>query len=585
MLPQKYRFNNLKLRKKLLILYIFAVFIPIVATNIIFYQVTMNNTKNQKMQDIELVLDQITTEFITTVVQAIGISNRFYTDSNAYDFFDETYERAIDYIDAYDIYLRDYNRFSPLYYSIQSITFYTDNPTVLYAGGVHPITEEIRETAWYNEMLKVPYPVVMRTNPTMQSELFSVFRELDYFRTKRDYEKIIRIDINPITMRQIFNNVTFPGNVYLLNEHGFVEYSNDQTINWKREPVHIDSIEISNDMVMLDKNKLPQKYFQNWRIVGTIDNQEILEELYHSRRFIFILAFINFVIPTLVIIFIARSLHDRILRVLKYMKQMKKQNFKTIDFANDQDEIGELMKEFNRMSKTIKTLINEVYIANIDKKDLQLKEKQAQLSALQSQINPHFLFNALETIRMRSLMKDEKETAKIIQNMAKIFRNSLTWGKEWVTVREEMKLVHCFLEIQKYRFSEKLTYDIEVDEEAYDCVIPNLAFLPFVENASIHGIEAVKENGKIHLKVELINGELIYTLTDNGAGMDKEKLAKLLDELKHESSMGESVGIKNVYYRLKLYYKDNFDFSINSTPGEGTTVQLKLKCKGNGWNH
>ncbi|CAK4854424.1 unnamed protein product [Aphanomyces euteiches] len=258
---------------------------------------------------------------------------------------------------------------------------------------------------------------------------------------------------------------------------------------------------------------------------------------------------------------------------------VKTQNFEVIKHMESKDEIGQLTVEFNRMTLQIKSLIDDVYIADIQKKDLELKRKQAQLHALQSQINPHFLFNALETIRMRSLMKHEEETAKIIKNMAKIFRRSLTWGKDWVTIREEMDLILCFLEIQKYRFGDKLDYTIEVDEAAYDCRIPKMTFLPFVENASIHGIESVKGNGRIDMQVKLENDFLIYTLRDNGIGFAAELLQKLLTYLENEDDMGESVGIKNVYYRLKMYYGDTADFQIESGHGQGTTIRIKLPCK------
>src|SRR5699024_5968416 len=157
--------------------------------------------------------------------------------------------------------------------------------------------------------------------------------------------------------------------------------------------------------------------------------------------------------------------------------------------SNFKDEIGELRSAFNRMYKKIKELINDVYISHIRKKDLELQRKQAQISALQSQINPHFLFNVLETIRMRSLLKKEDETAKIIQNMAKLLRTSITWGKDWVTVKEEVQLIQSFLEIQQYRFGDKLQYAFDVDESTFDYTIPNMLLIPFVENASIHGIE------------------------------------------------------------------------------------------------
>src|SRR5699024_7637205 len=135
-----------------------------------------------------------------------------------------------------------------------------------------------------------------------------------------------------------------------------------------------------------------------------------------------------------------KTFHVRLDSILSHMKNIEKHNFEEYPHVKSEDEIGQLARQINRMTRQINRLFNEVFRTNIEKKDLEIKSKQAQLSALQSQINPHFLFNALETIRMRSLMKDEIETAKIIQNMAGIFRNSLTWGRDWVSIEEEVTL-------------------------------------------------------------------------------------------------------------------------------------------------
>lgn len=576
-------FNNLKLRNKLLIMYIFCVFLPIILTNVIFYNVTTQNLKNQKMYDVELVLDQITNDFMNIVDQAVGMSTGFYTDSRLYSFFDRDYERVIDYIEAYDVNFRVFNRYSPLYSSIQEIYFYTDNPTILYAGGVRQINIDVKGEEWYQALGENEHPVVTRLNPAVDSDLFSVIRRLDFYRYQFHYDHIVRIDINPLAVRQAFNNVAFQGEVYLLNDEREIEYTMDNSINWRAQPINFNTLEMDEDTIVLQERYLNTSFFDGWRIVGTISEAQIMREVMQSRRFIIILAIINFTIPTLIIILISKSIHTRLIRVLKHMKRMKKQKFDIIDFAGDKDEIGQLTNEFNKMSRTINRLINEVYITNLEKKDLELKEKQAQLSALQSQINPHFLFNALETIRMRSVIKGEKETAKIIQNMAKIFRNSLTWGKDWVTIKEELTLIICFLEIQKYRFGDKLEYNLEIDDKAFDCIIPNMSFLPFVENASIHGIESVKEKGTIHIKIIIQQEKVVFTIQDDGAGMSTDKLETIVESLKNEESIGESVGIKNVFYRLKLYYKDQFDFNIDSTPGKGTKVEIKLPIDKTDW--
>ncbi|MNJ43654.1 Sensor histidine kinase YpdA [compost metagenome] len=226
------------------------------------------------------------------------------------------------------------------------------------------------------------------------------------------------------------------------------------------------------------------------------------------------------------------------------------------------------------MTMQIQSLINNVYVADIQKKNLELERRHAQLNALQSQINPHFLFNALETIRMRSLMKDEEETARIIHNMAKIFRNSLVWRRDMITLKEELEFIYCFLEIQKYRFGDKIDYMVRASEADQMILIPKMSIVTFVENASIHGIEPLKQGGKIEVEIKHVRDELICSIRDNGIGMSSEQLEKLHRYMENEEDMGERIGIQNVIYRLRMYYKERLTLNINSKLGEGTEIVI-----------
>ena len=576
----KFSFHNVRLSKKLLIMYIFSVLIPIVLTNIIFYTVTINNVKRQQMHDSQLALNQISDDFGKIIDDAVGISSSLYTNTNINLFLERDYPSDVDYVDDYDTYLRTFNQSSPINPSINSIRFYTDNPTIIYSGGVYPLTEETKKMAWYKQLMKTnnTSPIVLNAIMDNQTSTFSIIRKLDYFNFNNK-QKIVKIEINPATIEKIFKNVTFKGDVYLLNDKGQIEYSTKKDLAWREKLIPFSHISKSNKTVFLNSTDLDQAYLQNWKVVGTLSEKTMLNTVNQSGRFILYLAFINIIIPTIIIILINRSFLRRLQRIFRHVKKMGDQNFEKIPDPEYTDEIGILTSEFNRMVRKIEDLIQDVFIANIQKQEMEIKRNRAQLSALQSQINPHFLFNALETIRMRSLMKAETETANIIHNMAKIFRNSLTWGKDMVTVRSEANLVVSFLEIQKYRFGEKLEYEIDIDEAAEQCMIPNMALQPFVENASIHGIEPLKGNGKISVKVTVNQDILTCIVMDNGVGIPEEKKEQILYSLENENEMGKSVGIKNVFYRLKLYYADQFRFYVESEKEKGTIVTMKIPYK------
>lgn len=558
-------------------MYFFAVFIPIILTNVIFYIVTIENVKKQQMQDSTLALQQINSDFKTIIDQAVGISSSLYTNLNLNLFLEKDYPSDIDYIEKHNSFLRNFNQSSPINPSINSIRFYTDNRSVIYSGGVYSIDSLQQELKHFKEALTNSNgsQILIDTPSEQNSETFSVIRNLDYF--YNDKQKFVKVEINPATIRDIFNNVTFKGDVYLLNEKGEIEYTNNQSLKQQLDkPINFNQIEKENNLVTIRANLNNGSYLNDWSVVGTISEETMLKTVNKSKLFIVLLAIINFLAPTIIIVIISRSFLTRLQRIIRHVKRMKNQDFELIHDQEYQDEIGQLTSEFNRMTQKINDLINDVLLVNIQNKDLEIKRNRAQLSALQSQINPHFLFNALETIRMRSLMKNERETAKIIHNMAKIFRNSLSWGKDFVSVRDEINLITSFLEIQKYRFGDKLDYQINLDGSAEECRIPNMSLLPFIENASIHGIEPLKENGEISISISLYADIVTCVIKDNGAGITEEKRKQLLASLENEEDIRENVGIKNVYYRLKLYYHDQFYFNIDSHLDYGTTITIQL---------
>lgn len=576
-----FQLHNVRLRNKLLMLYFLCVFIPILLTNVIFYNVTTHNVEQQKKEDISNNLDKLKDDFRASIDNAVGISSVFYTDSLLNDALEQKYAETIDYVRTYNTQVSlIINKYNSVYNEIQSIQLYTANPTIIDSGGLHPITDVIREMGWYRSLQKLqregqPYPLVIRNdNNEMNFSGISVIRQLNYFDSANSFNKMLIIDLSPDRIKQMFSNQTLQGNLYLLNGAGDILYTTDSKVDWTRGQTNFSNVAVPEKAMVLDRT-YSVNYLQGWRIV-LVSDSHVLDAVRKSKEFIVYLALLNILLPTLIIIWISHSLHARLVRILVHMKKVKNQNFALINEPESKDEIGQLIREFNRMTWQIKSLIDDVYIADIQKKDLELKQRQSQLHALQSQINPHFLFNALETIRMRSLMKQENETAKIIKNMAKMFRRSLEWGGDWVSFRDELDLILCFLEIQKYRFGEKLNYRFEVDESVYDCKIPKMTLLPFIENASIHGIEPLQGQGMIELKATRMGDHVRFTISDSGIGMPKEKVDLLNAYMMNGDDVSEHVGMKNSFLRLKLYYGSSIDVQIHSEDELGTIVTIVM---------
>ncbi|TYP74659.1 sensor histidine kinase [Paenibacillus methanolicus] len=573
--------NNVRLRNKMLLMYVLSVFIPVVATNVVFYAITTGNIRHQKMNDISVAVKQIRDELQDSINAAAGISTVLYNDSLMWEYVSQRYDNPADYVEHYNSYVSlMLEKYSPLYETIQAITIYTNNDSIVYGGRVQPIDDQLRSQPWYPRIsAAAPSDVIaleLAPETPGGQKTISLLRRIRGSEAGVRRPILLRIDFHPALTEDVFKNATLDGKLYL-SQGDRLLYATDPEADGEAARGAWMNDAAKERGTLLFREPFSASYLADWRVTGAFREEDVLADVRESRQFLFYFALLNLLVPTLIIVWFNRSMNTRLVRILKQMKRVKNQTFEPITEPETRDEIGQLTEAFNQMTLQIRRLINDVYIADIQKKELELGRNQAQLNALQSQINPHFLFNALETIRMRSLIKQEQETAHIIHNMAKIFRRSLAWGKDWVSVKEEVDLVACFLEIQKYRFEDKLRYEIDVDPEAYGALMPKMTLQPLVENASIHGIEAVKRAGLIRVSVRRTAEGLLCTVADNGGGIEPERLRTLMDELAGGEEMGEHIGIANVYYRLKLNYGDRADFRMRSEPGVGTTVDILLR--------
>ena len=206
--------------------------------------------------------------------------------------------------------------------------------------------------------------------------------------------------------------------------------------------------------------------------------------------------------------------------------------------------------------------------------------KNAELLALHSQINPHFLFNALESIRMHSILKKENETADMVEKLAVMQRQYVEWGEDFVTVSQELEFVKAYLALQKYRFGDRLNYSLEVEEDCRICKIPKLTVVTFVENACVHGIESKAAPGWIFVRIYMEKEQFVIEVEDTGNGMDEETQSELLYKMQHADidmlrTKGR-VGIVNACLRLKMMSEQQAGFELEGEEGMGTMVVIHI---------
>lgn len=225
-------------------------------------------------------------------------------------------------------------------------------------------------------------------------------------------------------------------------------------------------------------------------------------------------------------------------------------------------EAQQLAKQYNLMVDRIQELM-----ADITKNEGYLRSYE--INALQSQINPHFLYNALDTIVWMAEFKDHDKVIAITQSLAQFFRISLSMGKEKITLADEFEHVRQYLFIQKQRYESRLDYAIELDHDLKDRVVPKILLQPLVENAIYHGIRELDGQGYINISAQLKENTLVLTVSDNGVGFDPERPNS------QQTKLG-GIGIANVDQRVKLYYGESYGVTVTSQIGKGTVVEVIL---------
>jgi two-component system sensor histidine kinase YesM len=263
-----------------------------------------------------------------------------------------------------------------------------------------------------------------------------------------------------------------------------------------------------------------------------------------------------------------------IITLQRFMKRVEKGDFNVQMSIKRRDEIGDLSKGFNSMVTEIRKLIHSEY-------NLRILRKEAELNALQAQINPHFLYNTLDSLRGIAIYERAYKAASMVENLSYLLRYSLNKDGYVVTLAAEIENVKKYVDIQNLRFNNKYDIIFEVEPSFMDVRILRLTLQPIVENSIIHGLEGKKGKGRIIVKVSSIEDNIIIEVIDDGLGMDDQKLTEVNQHLRsenigHSIVKGGKVGIFNVNERIKHYFGDKYGIEISSIKGKGTEVRIKI---------
>ncbi|RXZ84150.1 HAMP domain-containing protein [Paenibacillaceae bacterium] len=292
-----------------------------------------------------------------------------------------------------------------------------------------------------------------------------------------------------------------------------------------------------------------------------------------TQKYGLIVGVASALVAALLAALLAYTVSRPIIRLARSMSGLNWLKAEDVSHLNRQDEIGMLEMRFHTMSSRIREHIRNEYTINLEK-------QTAQLKALQAQINPHFLQNTLQLIGSMSFSKTPSDIYSIIQSLSDMFRYCLREPGDLATIRAEMKHLSNYMNIQRQRFTGKLTYEADVAPEWEDCRIPKLSLQPLVENAFMHGFDKKKGSWCLKVKVLPYDSGLLISVEDNGIGISPSRLedvrSRLAEQLDPLWTSGNSIGLYNVSARIKLYFGEEYGIHIENNPGGGTRVSLYI---------
>ena len=391
---------------------------------------------------------------------------------------------------------------------------------------------------------------------------------------------ILLIHLNYTGLKLLLDGVTLgnEGYIYLIDGNGEIiyhpraqlidsglEHENNRAVSEYRDGIYQETFQGEERVITVKSVG-----YTGWKLIGVAPRQTVsLNSLKTQLLVVFVAAFILFLM-SLVNSYISSRITTPIRKLELSVNEIEKGNLNAKVDAEGSYEIRHLGQSVQNMAKQIQVLMADI-VSEHEKK------RKQEFDTLQSQINPHFLYNTLDIIVWMIENEKPDQAVKAVTALARFFRISLSRGKSIITVKDELEHVRNYLMIQHMRFKNRFSYTIEAEDEVLDLASLKLMLQPLVENAIYHGMEFMDGDGEIFISAWKEGEDLYLKVSDNGLGMTEEQVARLFSDTPHTgSSRGSGIGGKNVNERIRLYFGSEYGLSIESEPDEGTVVTIHL---------
>ena len=476
-----------------------------------------------------------------------------------------------------------------------SLGVFTDDGKMIAAEPVSQLkdTAKITGQGWFrtatgrieNLHFSTPHVEDLYLDPDNKySWVVSLSRSVELTRAGNITHGVLLVDMNFSGIEQICENVDLgrSGYLYIIDGNGEIIYHPRQELIYSNlnhennmvaasyeDGTHTETFEGSERLVTVKTVG-----YTGWKIIAVTPTQAIVSNYSQYTTFVLLIALFG----SFLLIFVNMLISSRIANPIKALEKSVK-NIENGDLDEEKITIGGSY-EVRHLGKTIRSMVCQTRKLMDDVVTEQESKRRSELDALQSQINPHFLYNTLDSIVWMIENEHYQGAVTMVTSLAKLFRISLGKGKNIVTVADEMEHVRNYLKIQNLRYKNKFQFEIDAEPEALGCATIKLIVQPLVENAIYHGLESMDSDGEILIKAYIVGDDLYVDVIDNGLGMPQEQADELLlEETVTVRGKGSGIGLKNIKERIQLYFGEKYGLSLFSEPDEGMTARIHLPVR------
>lgn len=579
--------NNLKMKHKLIVSYILVVMIPVLIVGGVLVGYFRTQAMDRAIEQTTNNVEKIKTQLGNMLRIPMDVSNSLLLDEDLEKTATTHYENVLELTKSYLSY-EGFNRFIQLYREVNSVRFYYDNPTLINNLELIPVDDDIESTYWYKQAMgtkNVSWFYIFDKEDIPVQRL-SLIRQIPF--PDQRSSGVLMVSLEQQELNRMLSQEPFE--TVIADEKGYVVAAKNPSL----VGLTLDKLDYGTDLDQLERGThklnirgkpsymivdeiVPDSSMNGLLILSVFSTDAIVKDANVTSMYGLLLILLVLLMALLFVYIVSILTTNRLLWLSRHLNRLALGDLKVVSHIDGNDEIGQLSRQFNYMVESINRLMDQVVEKTEQNNTLELAQREIKLKMMASQINPHFLFNALESIRMNALIRGEKEIANVVRLLGRLMRKNLEVGREKTALKEEIEMVRSYLEIQKFRYEDRLNYELVVDSDCNDLLIPPLIIQPLVENAVVHGVEDKVDGVNVEVLVHTIKDEVVIVVRDDGIGMTAERLSEVIQSISASEESGKDrIGLRNVHQRLILTYGESSGLQMSSEYGKGTEFKFVI---------